>query len=477
MRCSAKKEDGITFKYRVKNNVSHKDHALPRLYQDSAFWGMTTTQFLGAFNDSVFKQIVLLLCVAVIVNPLGETQDQQFLAQGIFAIAFIFLSGISGYWSDRGSKRGLIIFCKLLEIIVMLGAVVAFANLSNIKMIATDSGAEQFSPHGTPWLLLSILFLMGSQSAVFGPAKYGILPEMVRGTDLPRMNGIIQMTTFLAIILGTWVGGVLLDAMHDFLWAVGMICVGIAIVGTMTSLLVRRTPVAEPNARFFWSNLAISPDARNILRRDKPLRNALWVYSIFWFVAAIFPLMVNWLGREQFLMSNSKTSFLLATVSVGIASGFVCAGKLSGGHINFRLVKIGALGLAVCLLLLALPASMSQGKWNHLLGVRGSYVTLIFSGFFAGLFALPVQVYLQARPPQNIKGRVIGAMNLVNWIAIVLAALFFFVSDELLKVMHLPKFIIFGITGILLFPIAFFYRSDTVSLGAESDDGVGDKQA
>jgi acyl-[acyl-carrier-protein]-phospholipid O-acyltransferase/long-chain-fatty-acid--[acyl-carrier-protein] ligase len=281
------------------------------------------------------------------------------------------------------------------------------------------------------------------------------------------------MTTFLAIILGTWVGGILLDTMHHFLWAAGMICVGIALIGTLTSLLVRRTPVAEPDAPFFWSNLAISPAARTLLRQDAPLRNALWVYSIFWFVAAIFPLMVNWLGREQFLMSNSKTSFLLATVSLGIAAGFVCAGKISGGNINFRLVKIGAFGLAGCLLLLALPSSFEEEKWKHLLGVPGSCIVLIFSGFFAGLFALPVQVYLQARPPQNIKGRVIGAMNLVNWIAIVLAAIFFFLSDELLKVMHLPKFSIFGITGLLLLPIAFFYRSDKVSLVAESDNLTG----
>ena len=352
-----------TVKYEVKNNVPNNQSQLPPLYEDPAFWGMTTTQFLGAFNDSVFKQIVLLLCVAVIVNPTGEIQDQQFLAQGIFAIAFIFLSGISGYWSDRVSKRGLIIFCKCLEILVMLGAVLAFALLSDLKIRETTGGTEQFSMLGTPWGLLFVLFLMGSQSAVFGPAKYGILPEMVRNTDLPRMNGIIQMTTFLAIILGTWVGGVLLDAMHHFLWAVGVICVGIAIVGTFTSLFVRRTSVAEQNAPFVWSNFAISPDARRVLYQDKPLRNALWVYSIFWFVAAIFPLMVNWLGREQFLMSNAKTSFLLATVSIGIAAGRT---RWPGTR---KTVEGTAAGWASCMLLLAVlllphhPLSAEARGW------------------------------------------------------------------------------------------------------------------
>ncbi len=455
--------------------MSKNDQSLPPLYQDSAFWGMTTTQFLGAFNDSVFKQIVLLLCVAVVVAGSAEIQDQQFLAQGIFSIAFILFSGISGYWSDRVSKRSLIVLCKVLEIGVMLGAVAAFFAIPGPEMQTGIEGSEEtnFITRGTPWLLLGVLFFMGSQSAVFGPAKYGILPEMVRSSDLPRMNGIIQMTTFLAIILGTWVGGMLLDFLDHMLWAAGVICVGIAIVGTLTSLLIRRTPIAEPNAPFSWDNVAIAPAARTLLRRDRSLRNALVVYSIFWFVAAIFPLMVNWLGREQFGMSNTQTSFLLATVSIGIAAGFVCAGKISAGSVNFRLVQVGALGLAGCLFLLALPSFSGGEEWKHLLGTEGSRIVLVCSGFFAGLFALPVQVYLQARPPQNVKGRVIGAMNLVNWIAIVLAAYFFFATDHIFKELDLPKFGIFGITGLILLPIAFFYRSDKVELLPETDARPG----
>jgi acyl-[acyl-carrier-protein]-phospholipid O-acyltransferase/long-chain-fatty-acid--[acyl-carrier-protein] ligase len=245
--------------------------------------------------------------------------------------------------------------------------------------------------------------------------------------------------------------------------------VGIAVVGSFTSLLIRRTPVAEPGAAFHWSNVAISPDARAILRKDGELRNALWVYSFFWFVAAVFPLMVNWLGRNQFALNNADTSSLLATVSLGIAAGFVLAGKLSAGCVNFRLVRIGAAGLCVCLVLLALPDGGPDGKsWVHLLGLDGSRVVLILAGFFAGLFALPVQVFLQSRPPQEIKGRVIGAMNLLNWIAIVLAAGFFYLADRLLENLELPKFAIFALTGLLLLPIAIFYRSDKVSLATSA---------
>ena len=445
---------------------------------------MTGTQFLGAFNDSVFKQIVLLLCVTVVISSSSKADDQQFLAQGIFALAFILFSGISGYWSDRVGKRSLIVGCKVAEVLVMVLAVVAFAVTAPPVTGSVGQGAgtetlqtSSFYVVGIPWLLLGILFLMGTQSAVFGPAKYGILPEMVRGGDLPRMNGIIQMTTFLALILGTWFGGILLDHFSQFLSTAGWICVAIAILGTLTSLLVRRTPVAQPDAPFNWSSVAIAPPTRRLLREDTALRRALLIYSIFWFVAAIFPMMVNWLGKEQFKLDNSNTSFLLSSISIGIAAGFVLAGKLSAGVVNFGLVRIGALGLAVTLFLLSLPGGQpatvlpeepglaASRDWSHLLGHQGSQVALVFAGFFAGFLALPVQVFLQSRPPQEMKGRVIGTMNLVNWIAIIIAAVVFYpLAGYLLASLGLPKFGIFGLTGLLLLPVAIFHRSDKVVL-------------
>jgi len=457
---------------------------IPPLYQDRAFWGITSTQFLGAFNDSVFKQIVLLLCVTVVISSDTKAEDQQPLAQGIFALAFILFSGIAGYWSDRVGKRGIIVGCKLGEVLVMLLAVVAFAVMVAPVVIfikqETVGGpimTPVFEIIGTPWMLLGVLFLMGTQSAAFGPAKYGILPEMVRGNDLPRMNGIVQMTTFLALIFGTWVGGILLDNFNQSLSKAGWICVGIAVLGTWTSLLVRRTPVAQPEATFHWSTVAIAPSTRRLLREDTPLRQALLVYSVFWFVAAIFPMMVNWLGQEQFHLSYADTSFLLSSVSVGIAAGFVLAGKISAGCVNFGLVRIGTAGLALTLLLLSLPSGQAtatpsgeilasaSNDWHHLLGPLGSQIMLVFSGFFAGLLALPVQVFLQSRPPQEMKGRVIGTMNLVNWIAIIIAAVVFYpLASALLAALGLPKFGIFGLTGLLLLPIAFFYRTDKVVL-------------
>lgn len=488
--------------------------ALPPLYRDRAFWGMSVTQFLGAFNDSVFKQIVLLLCLSVIVTAGEAPSDQQFFGQAMFAFPFILFSSFAGYWSDRVTKRSLIIGCKVGEIVVMAAAVATFwvsapPRVAEFVQHIGDAQLTQqvYVVQGMPWLVLIVLSLMGLQSAVFGPAKYGILPEMVRGSDLPRFNGVIQMTTFLALILGIWVGGWLIDHFHDSLAMAATGCVGLAIIGTATSLFVRRTPVAQREGQFGAADLAGGAETWRFLVTHRDLLLALLVYSAFWFVAAILPMMINWMGVYQFQKNYQTTSLLLASSSVGIAIGFVVAGRLSQKKVRFGLVRLGTWGLIACLLLISIPASIpgevatpavaetadangeaGQGKadkattieevegrliitqylegsnWPHLLGYGGSQATLILLGFFTGLFALPVQVFLQSRPPKEFKGRVIGVMNLINWVAIILAATFFHEAQDRLAAAELPKYFIFGLASLVLLPIALFYRPADVEL-------------
>jgi acyl-[acyl-carrier-protein]-phospholipid O-acyltransferase/long-chain-fatty-acid--[acyl-carrier-protein] ligase len=165
---------------------------LPRLYHDRSFWGMTATQFLGAFNDNLFKQLMLLLAIPIGAEAATKA-DEQGLATMVFALPFILFSGLAGYLSDRYSKRTVILLAKVAEIGIMALGMLAFLEYG------------MFGYRG----LLVVLFLMGTHSAFFGPGKYGILPELFRQTDLPRANGVILMTTFLAIIFGTASAGVL----------------------------------------------------------------------------------------------------------------------------------------------------------------------------------------------------------------------------------------------------------------------------
>lgn len=481
--------------------------ALPTLYRDRAFWGMTITQFLGAFNDSVFKQLVLLLCLSIVVTGAAEPSDKQFLAQAIFASAFILFSGISGWFCDRVRKRSVIVSAKLLEVVVMAAGMLTFMFMAEPQAVTktTIIGDDQvqnvvYVLNGVPWLLLAVLFMMGSHSAYFGPAKYGILPEMVRESDLPKFNGMIQLTTFVALVVGVWLGGWLMDNLHHTLWAAGAVCMGIAVVGTLTSLLVRKTPVAQPGAPFRWSAFAIAPETYRLLKSDRSLRMALWVYSIFWFVAALLPMIINWLGVYQFRLNYADTSLLLAFTSIGIAVGFVLAGWMSSKKVNFGLVRAGAWGLIACFVLMALPATfsppessgsddaaaganadtadgagnvpatagfverLSGSSWPHLMGYRGSQILLALMGFCAGLFALPVQVFLQSKPPAALKGRMIGTMNLINWVAIIFSAVFYELGVWLLSAANLPKFGMFALAALVMLPIALFYRPADVEL-------------
>jgi acyl-[acyl-carrier-protein]-phospholipid O-acyltransferase/long-chain-fatty-acid--[acyl-carrier-protein] ligase len=418
---------------------------LPPLMRDVAFWGMTVTQFLGAFNDNLFKQLLLLLSVSATAAAASaassadvKSEDLQWIAMFVFALPFVLLSGFAGFLSDRYSKRSVIVLSKTAEIVVMLMGMAAFAAYSTTGL----SGA------------LTVLFLMGAQSAFFGPGKYGILPEMLRGRDLPRANGIFLMTTFLAIIVGTAFAGYLKYEFGDRLWLASSVCMLIAVVGTLTSLLTRRVRAARPNLAFRRSALVVSTDMLLVLVRDRPLRGALLASCMFWLIGGLVQPTVNALGVIQFEVDELRTSLMNAGIAVGIAAGCLAAGLLSRGRIDTRIIRVSAWGILACLALLTLPG----GRHSHLLGFAGSIPMLLALGFFAGMFAVPIQVFLQSRPPEDKKGRMIATMNLANWVAILISAGLYFVFGRLLAMFQLPPSATFGLTALLMLPVALFYR-------------------
>ncbi|HMO87501.1 MAG TPA: MFS transporter, partial [Lacipirellulaceae bacterium] len=314
----------------------------PTLYRDSAFWGMTVTQFLGAFNDNLFKQLVLLLSIAGVDEAhRSEAADNQGLAMFLFAAPFLAFTGYAGFLADRFSKRTIVVSCKVAEVAVM-----ALGGL----------GFMLYASTGSMWGLYSVLFLMAAQSAFFGPAKFGILPEMLRDVDLPRANGFMLMTTFLAIIFGTAVAGVLLDQFGERLWVGSAACILLAIMGTVSSLWVRRVRVANPQLRFSPEALTVPRDMINMLRGDRPLLMALAVSSVFWLLAGMVPSAVNALGKIALNVGDQNTSILSATIGVGIAVGCAIGGLVSGGRVDFRLLRVGSGGLLVCLAIVAIPA-------------------------------------------------------------------------------------------------------------------------
>lgn len=420
------------------------------LFRDRSFWGMTATQFLGAFNDNLFKQLVLLLAVggaagAVAANAAGAAgaprsgPDLQSLAMFLFASPFLLFSGFAGFLSERLSKRTVVVACKVAEIGIVLLGMVAFASWNATGMAG----------------LLFVLFLMGTHSAYFGPPKWGILPELFAERDLPLANGVILMTTFLAIIFGTALAGVLVDLFGvQRLWLASVACLVVAVLGTQTALQIRPLPAVNPRLPFHWSALTVPAEVVALLKRDHELFWAMCASCMFWMIGGIVQPSVNSLGKVQFGLKDGPTSVLAACMGIGIAVGCVVAGKLSQNRVNFRLVKVGAWLIVIILAILAIPG---PGRFN-LVGHSGTAVALLFLGASAGLFAVPIQVFLQTRPPETLKGRTIATTNLANWIAIIASAGIYFLFDFVVRALGVPRATIFALTAVLMLPVALFYR-------------------
>ncbi len=421
----------------------------PTLWRDRSFWGINLTQFLGAFNDNLYKELVLLLCVDRI--QAGGGDPYQALASAVFAVPFIAFSGLAGYLSDRYSKRTIIVLCKAAEIFVMLAGVLAFRENS------------------IPWLMV-VLFLMGTHSAFFGPPKYGILPEMLREEDLPRANGIVLMTTFLAIIFGLASAGLLKRYFGANVWIACEVCVLVAILGTITSLWIRPTPIAAPELKFSPDSLAIPRETRQLMWGNRELLGVMLVLSMFYLVAGmVYPLAINAMGRKQMNLTDDITGALAATTGAGIAAGCVLAGIICRQRVKGWVVRLGAGGLLASLVLLALPGA---GLGGTLLGFWGSAAGLMSVGLFAGFFTVPMQVYLQAKSPSQQKGRIIGAMNLLNWIGICASAAVYGIANQwLVAKAQLPYSSVFFIAAAIIAPIALFYRPPNLVLHNKDAQG------
>lgn len=383
----------------------------PPLSADRSFRGLLATQLLGAFNDNVFKQAVLLIAVAY-ADRAGLGGGPQAAATAVFSLPFL-LSCLAGVASDRYSKRTIVVGCKVLEIAIMAAATVVFA-----------STAQASTPQFT--LLLIVLFVMALQSTIFGPAKYGILPELFRESDLPRANGWMQGSTFLAIIIGTAFAGLLLENLGEQLWVLGAFCVVIAVIGTITSTRVRATPPADAAAalgvRSIW------PDAvtREAAFFDRMLRRSLLVYSAFWMVGSTMTQAMNAFGVRQLGFREFTTSLLAAGLGLGIGGGCMAAARMSEGRVDFGLVRLGALGIGGCGTLVgAGPLLLPGAKAAYVVSMLG----LIGLGAFAGLLAVPLQTYIQAAPPPGLKGRSVGLMNSLNAIGMVLGAGLYYVCS------------------------------------------------
>ncbi len=356
------------------------------------FWSLIVTQFQGAFNDNAVKFLVIYLIVAM--NLPGRERDFLVLVVGaLFALPFILFSLAGGYLADRYSKRSVTIGTKYLEIFVMLFALAALA-LRNLPMQAAS------------------VFLISSQAALFGPSKYGLLPELLPEKKLSCGNGVLELGTFLAAITATMASGYLAVTFRGRqVWS-GIVLLGFTLFGLAASVGISRVPAANPARMFRWNPFADLFAQLGIIRQDRVLNWAVWGNVYLWYLAALLQFTIIMYGHDVLRVDEAQISYLQAAVGIGIGVGSLAAGYLSGGKIEYGLIPLGAIGMTVFGFLLS-RRGLTIGN------VRANLALL---GFFGGFFAVPINALIQHRPAPERKGGVIAAANLLSFVGVFLAA-------------------------------------------------------
>ncbi len=377
----------------------HRDHLTesapgtvpPDRLWKRGFWSLFATQFQGAFSDNAFKTLALFLILGM---GLPEQQRNWLVELGnaFFAIPFILFSMAGGYLADRYSKRSVTIGTKLAELLVM-GLGIGALGLAS------------------PWLLLAVIFLMATHSAFFGPSKWGLLPELLPEKRLSWGNGILELGTYTAFIVGGVSGGVMADTLRrQPAWG-GVILVGLASVGLLTSLGISRLPAADPHRKLRLNFFAELASQVRVIRRDRVLTLAIWGNIYFNFLGTLLLLNTLLYGKDILRVTDTQNSYLQAAIALGIGIGSFAAGRLSGGKIEYGLIPLGSVGISALGLAMARP-----GLSFYAVGTN-----LFFLGFFGGFFIVPIMALIQHRPDKAGKGGVIGASNLLSFAGVMVA--------------------------------------------------------
>ncbi len=371
-----------------------------------SFRALVGAQFFGAFNDNLFKQLILFLAAGM----LFAKEDKQGLAVVVFSLPFVLFSGIAGDLSERFSKNTIIVQMKVAEIAIMVLGAVAL-QLKN-------------------WhFMLAVLFIMGSQSAFFGPSKYGVIPELVPTRRLLHANGIIAMTTFLSVLLGQALAGPLIDFLGDHLWTCGTVCTGLAVVGTLFAWQMAPLSPKKPELKIGLNPFGSLFQTIHYLKQRDGLFRIVLFHSLFWFNAVVVQQAILGLGEPGYLnvVEGEKRllSYLLVTLALSIITGSVIGPRLSKYLSAGAMMTLGAIAMVAGQFALLLIGSFANRE-NGGLGL--AHVLLAWIGFAGALFVVPIQSYIQHAPQEGAKGQTFAVNNFMNFLFMLFGGVFYLLA-------------------------------------------------
>lgn len=369
------------------------------------------TQLLGAFNDNIFKQS-LILAILYKLSIAGDKGVFTNLCALLFILPFFLFSALGGQFGEKFAKDALIRAIKLAEVAIMA------------------VGALGFFFDSLPLLFLA-LFAMGTHSALFGPVKYSILPQVLREDELVGGNALVEMGTFLAILAGTISAGVMMSA-ERYEPVVACAIVLTACLGYLASRNIPRAAAALPELKLDWNIFRQSWQIMRLGLGQRPsVSRSLVGNSWFWFLGAVYLTQIPAYSKELLHGDESVVTLILTVFSVGIALGSMLCERLSGGKVEIGLVPFGSIGLTLFGLLLwwhsgGFPQGAVPHDWLALLGHGQAWLILgdiLGIGLFGGFYIVPLYALIQARTAENERARVIAANNILNALFMVVSAI------------------------------------------------------
>ncbi|WP_062264339.1 MFS transporter [Endozoicomonas arenosclerae] len=359
------------------------------------------TQFLGAFNDNVYKNCLMLMVVFAGASVLPASADTMVnLAAGLFILPFFLFSGTAGQIADKYEKSEIIRKIKLVEIAIM--AVAAFAILT-----------QSFTA------MLVLLFLMGTQSAFFGPVKYALLPQALKDEELVGGNALVEMGTFVAILAGTIGAGFLIEFPDANQWIAGSVIV-FSILGYLCSRGIPKMPSTAPDLKLDWNPVTQTLRTLRYAKADKATFQSILAISWFWALGAAYLTQLPNFASDVLSGGPQVVTLMLAVFTIGIALGSLICERLSGNIIEIGIVPLGSLGLsifAIDLFFAITPVTaplMSAGEFlSHPSNIRVLF-DLAMIGFSGGIFIVPLYALIQQRAKPEQRAQIIAANNVLN---------------------------------------------------------------
>lgn len=368
------------------------------------FLPLFLTQYLGAFNDNVFKNALVILITYAAAEDLGY--DPAILvtaAAGIFILPFFLFSALAGQLADKYEKPMLIRRLKAIEIILMICAGAGFY-IGNI------------------YFLLFMLFLMGAQSSFFGPLKYAILPDILRQDELIGANGLVEAATFIAILLGTIIGGIFIMKTGG-VFIITIAVISVAILGWISSHYIPTSHIKNTGMPINWNVMSSSYQIIKTLRPQREVFNAILGISWFWLVGFIYLAYLPVYGQSILNVDQNVVTLLLTFFSIGIGIGSLLCNRILNGEIKMSLAPLGAIGMGASTIALYFFQAKGDVPVGGYIGLAGFFSTpenwvififMMLAAGFGGIYVVPQYAVLQTRIAADYRSRAIAANNIMN---------------------------------------------------------------